>query len=73
MALSPNGSILYVTNVGSNRISEFNPSTGSYLGSWGSTGSAHGQFVEPMGIVVDAAGNIYVNDFGNDRIEVFKP
>ncbi|MFI5285595.1 MAG: NHL repeat-containing protein [Candidatus Dormibacteria bacterium] len=73
VALSPNGSILYVTSVGSNRISEFNPSNGSYLGSWGSTGSAHGQFVEPMGIVVDAAGDIYVNDFGNDRIEVFKP
>ena len=72
-ALSPNGSILYVTDTNNNRIDEFNPSTGAYLGSWGSKGSAHGQFVQPQGIVVDAAGNIYVNDYGNDRIEVFAP
>ena len=64
---------VYVTDTNNNRIDEFNPSTGSYLGSWGSKGSAHGQFLTPQGIVVDAAGNIYVNDYGNNRIEVFAP
>jgi tripartite motif-containing protein 71 len=72
-ALSPDGSILYVTEVRNNRVSEFNPLNGAYLGSWGSAGSAHGDFIEPMGIVVDTSGNIYVNDYGNDRIEVFTP
>ncbi len=72
-ALSPDGSILYVTDTNNDRIDEFNPSTGSFLGSWGSAGSAHGQFLNPQGIVVDGAGNIYVNDYGNDRIEVFAP
>jgi DNA-binding beta-propeller fold protein YncE len=72
-ALSPDGSILYVTDTDSNRIDEFNPSTGAYLGSWGSKGSGNGQFLNPQGIVVDPNGNIYVNDYGNDRIQVFAP
>ena len=72
-ALSPDGSILYVTDVKNNRVSEFNPSNGNFLGSWGSKGTTHGHFEQPMGIAVDPSGNIYVNDFGNDRIEVFTP
>ena len=27
----------------------------------------------PLGITVDASGDIYVVDYGNARIEVFKP
>ena len=72
-ALSPNGSILYVSEIKNNRISEYNPTTGAFIGSWGTKGTAHGSFNQPMGLAVDAAGNIYVNDFGNDRIEVFTP
>ena len=72
-ALSPDGSTLYVTEVKNNRISEFNPTTGAFLGSFGSKGTAHGDFNQPMGLAVDSAGNIYVNDYGNDRIEVFAP
>jgi sugar lactone lactonase YvrE len=72
-ALSPNGNILYVSELKNNRISEFNPTTGAFIGSWGTKGTAHGDFNQPMGLAVDAAGNIYVNDFGNDRIEVFTP
>jgi tripartite motif-containing protein 71 len=72
-ALSPNGNILYVADTNNNRIDEFNPSNGSFLGSWGSKGSGNGQFLNPQGIVVDPSGNIYVNDYGNDRIEVFAP
>ena len=72
-ALSPDGSILYVSEIKNNRISEYNPTTGAFIGSWGTKGTAHGSFNQPMGLAVDAAGNIYVNDFGNYRIEVFTP
>ena len=72
-ALSPDGSILYVTDIQNNRVSEFTASTGAYLGSWGARGTSHSDFDEPMGISVDAAGRIYVNDYANDRIEVFAP
>lgn len=72
-ALSPDGSILYVTDVKNSRVSEFTPSTGAYLGSWGKTGTASGDFDQPMGISVNSAGRIYVNDYANDRIEVFTP
>lgn len=72
-ALSPDGSILYVTDINNSRIDEFNPSTGSFLGSWGSKGSTNGKFIQPQGIAVDPSGNIYVNDYGNDRIQVFTP
>jgi DNA-binding beta-propeller fold protein YncE len=39
--------------------------------SWGQTGSASGQFNGIRGIASDAAGNLYVADAGNNRIQVF--
>ncbi len=73
VAISPDGSTLYVTEVSKNCVAEFTLSTGAYLGSWGTKGTASGDFDQPMGISVDAAGRVYVNDYGNDRIEVFTP
>jgi DNA-binding beta-propeller fold protein YncE len=73
VALSPDGSTLYVTEVSKNCVAAFDSGTGAYLGSWGKKGTANGDFDQPSGIDVDAAGRIYVNDYGNDRIEVFTP
>ncbi|MDQ6672880.1 MAG: NHL repeat-containing protein [Chloroflexota bacterium] len=66
------GTSLYVTEAGANRVSKFNIN-GAYVGQWGSLGTGHGQLNRPLGIAVDTTGNIYVNDYGNDRIEVFSP
>ena len=38
---------------------------------WGKDGSENGEFRGPSGIAVDTAGNIYVADTGNDRIQKF--
>ena len=44
---------------------------GSWLKSWGEPGDQPGQFSTPHSIAVDAAGNVYVADRGNRRIQVF--
>lgn len=38
---------------------------------WGTNGKGNGQFNLPGGIDVDSAGNIYVADSGNDRVQKF--
>ena len=43
----------------------------SSLATWGSSGTADGGFLYPMGVVTDASGNVYVADFGNNRIQKF--
>ena len=42
-----------------------------YLTQWGSPGSGKGQFSEPFGVATDAAGNVYVADRYNWRIQKF--
>src|SRR5262245_6234 len=43
----------------------------TFVSTWGTLGSGAGQFNWPRGIGVDAAGNVYVADSGNDRVEKF--
>ena len=44
---------------------------GTFLTKWGSFGSGDGQFNEPDGVAIDASGNVYVADTGNNRIQKF--
>jgi DNA-binding beta-propeller fold protein YncE len=38
---------------------------------WGSLGTGNGQFDIPTGVATDSAGNVYVSDTGNDRVQKF--
>jgi len=42
-----------------------------YLYSWGTGGSGDGQFLTCMDAAVGAAGNVYVTDLQNQRVQVF--
>jgi tripartite motif-containing protein 71 len=38
---------------------------------WGAPGTGNGQFHEPVAVAVAPNGNVYVADYGNDRIQYF--
>ena len=42
-----------------------------FLREWGSEGTGDGQFDHPYCIALDEAGNVYVTDFNNDRVQKF--
>ena len=51
---------------------KFSPS-GNFLGSWGEIGTGNGSFVSPSGLATDIAGNVYVADRDNHRVQKFSP
>jgi uncharacterized protein (TIGR03663 family) len=61
---------LYVADTGNKRIVRFDKQW-KRVSDWGTSGSGPGQFVEPVGLAADAAGNVYVADTGNHRVQVF--
>jgi hypothetical protein len=44
---------------------------GRYITSWGTAGTAPGQFQEPSSLAVAKDGTVYVSDFWNQRIQAF--
>jgi DNA-binding beta-propeller fold protein YncE len=64
------GGLVYVTDAGLARVTAFTLD-GTYVGEWGGKGDGAFQFEDPSGITHDAAGNIYVADAGNNRVQVF--
>ena len=71
IAFDREGNVYIADGMGTNnRIAKFNRD-GNWVAGWGQTGSGPGQFNKIMGIVTDSAGNLYVADAGNRRIQVF--
>ncbi|MGB8474354.1 MAG: peptidyl-alpha-hydroxyglycine alpha-amidating lyase family protein [Candidatus Acidiferrum sp.] len=52
------------------RVAKFDKD-GNWIKSWGEPGDKPGQFNTPHNIAIDNAGNVYVADRGNNRIQVF--
>ena len=85
IAIDATGNV-YVVDYNNYRIQKFD-SSGAFLGWWGKgtvttgkhllsaetglSGSGDGQFNQPRGITIDTAGNIYVADSNNYRIQKF--
>ena len=72
IAVDPRSGDVYVVESGENGVLRFN-ADGALRGSWGSHGDGPGQFKSPTGVAVDAAGNVYVADPLNGRVEAFSP
>jgi PKD repeat protein len=74
---SPSGvavdaSFVYVADTWNHRVQIFNRATRAYVATiGGSMGTADNQLHDPSDVAVDAAGNIYVADFVNTRVQQF--
>jgi len=67
---------VWVDDDSNNRVQEFN-ANGTYLGQLGcasgacSAGSGNGQLHFPINLAIDKNGDIYVTDWGNNRVDEF--
>jgi DNA-binding beta-propeller fold protein YncE len=72
LVYDPTMNRLLVADTNNSRIVELNPSTGAWEGVLPITkGTGPGQIESPEGIAVDASGNIWIADTGNNRVEEF--
>jgi sugar lactone lactonase YvrE len=46
---------------------------GRFLAAWGDHGSEPGQLIDPIGLDIDANGDVWVADLGNNRVQQFTP
>ncbi len=74
VAIAPNGDIFITEGhsfaQGANRVSKY-ASDGTFIMSWGRTGSGRGEFNVPHTIALDSQGRVFVGDRGNNRIQIF--
>jgi sugar lactone lactonase YvrE len=61
---------VWVTDTGHDRVMVYSLD-GTYIRTVGGSGSGPGEFDEPVGLALDAAGDVYVADMYNSRVEVF--
>ena len=55
---------------GANRVTKY-AADGTFLTSWGGTGSGPGEFNVPHTIALDSQGRLFVGDRANNRIQIF--
>jgi DNA-binding beta-propeller fold protein YncE len=66
----PDGSVLVADGLTNSRVVKLDRN-GRYVASWGSRGSADGQFNAVHGLAVDRNQHVYVADRSNARVQVF--
>jgi phage tail-like protein len=61
--------VLLVADSGNHRIKVFALPTLQLVEIWGRPGTGPGEFDQPRSLAADRAGNVYVADFGNRRVQ----
>jgi DNA-binding beta-propeller fold protein YncE len=62
---------LYVADIVAHRVDVFSMDDGTPLDHFGQVGSEPGRFYFPMGVATNDAGDIFVSDMMNGRVQVF--
>jgi len=71
VGVAVHGNELYATDYANNRIEVFDRNTGQSLRTIAVPGIKKGQVVGPLGVAVDAEGNVYVDDVLGCRVQKF--
>jgi tripartite motif-containing protein 71 len=71
IAFAPDGSF-YVLDVGNHRVEHFDRER-KFLKAWGGFGSEPGKFIDPVGLVVNSKGVVYVIDDNRNVVERYDP
>jgi peptidylamidoglycolate lyase len=72
VAVAKDGSIYVGDGYANSRVVKFS-AKGEYQFEWGRKGTQPGEFNLPHAIELDEAGNVYVADRENNRVQVFSP
>jgi DNA-binding beta-propeller fold protein YncE len=73
VVVSPGGTLLYVSDMGNNRIQVFRTADRSFRSAFGRAGDKPGEFDSPVGLALSSTGKqLYVADMKNHRIQVFQ-
>jgi DNA-binding beta-propeller fold protein YncE len=72
IAVGPKGKELFITSNNTHQVVVFS-NKGEFQRAWGGEGEDDGQFRYPATIDIDAAGNLYVVDVLNARVQKFDP
>lgn len=70
IAVNPINGNVAVSDEAHGRVEVFDEK-GTYITKFGKNGSGEGEFSKPRGLAVDAKGNIWVTDTGNNRVQEF--
>ena len=70
IAFAPNGDFFITDGYGNSRVAKFSKD-GRFIRTWGSKGTAPGQFNLPHSIVIDSRNRVIVGDRTNKRVQVF--
>ncbi len=71
LAISPDGTTVLVSDCGLQAVLQYRMD-GALVRQIGSHGQAAGKFIEPRGLVVSKAGELFVTDSHNHRVQVFR-